>query len=72
MRSPPHILIVDDNAANVDILRARLTSQGYEILTAEDGEQALASARENTPDLILLDIMMPKIDGLRKVGLPEA
>ena len=60
------------NAANVDILRARLTSQGYEILTAEDGEQALASARENTPDLILLDIMMPKIDGLRKVGLPEA
>ncbi len=64
MRSPPHILIVDDNATNVDILRARLTSQGYEILTAEDGEQALASARENTPDLILLDIMMPKIDGI--------
>ncbi len=64
MRSPPHILIVDDNAANVDILRARLTSHGYEILTAEDGEQALASARENTPDLILLDIMMPKIDGI--------
>ncbi len=72
MRSPPHILIVDDNAANLDILRMRLTSQGYEILTAEDGEQALASARENTPDLILLDIMMPKIDGLRKAGLPEA
>ncbi len=72
MRSPPHILIVDDNATNVDILRARLTSEGYEILTAEDGEQALASARENTPDLILLDIMMPKIDGLRKAGLPEA
>ena len=72
MRSPLHIPIVDDNAANLDILRARPTSQGYEALTAEEGEQALASARENTPDLILLDIMMPKIDGLRKAGLPEA
>ncbi len=64
VRNPARILIVDDNAANVDILAARLESQGYDIVTAADGEQALDAAREALPDLILLDIMMPKIDGL--------
>jgi len=64
VRNPARILIVDDNPANVDILAARLDAQGYEILTAGDGEQALAVARRDLPDLILLDIMMPKVDGL--------
>ena len=64
MRTPARILVVDDNAANVDILRARLAAHGYEIVTAEDGEQALAAAREHLPDLILLDVMMPKLDGV--------
>ncbi len=64
MRTPPLILIVDDNPTNLDILKARLGAQGYEILTAADGEEALATARANRPDLILLDIMMPKLDGL--------
>ena len=64
MRDPPRILIVDDNPTNLDILRARLESQAYEILTADDGEAALSSATEHRPDLILLDIMMPKIDGI--------
>lgn len=64
MRTPPLILIVDDNPANVDILQARLAAQGFQILTASDGEEALATAREKQPDLILLDIMMPKLDGL--------
>ena len=63
MRSPPRILIADDNAANVDILATRLGGQGYEILTAIDGEQALTVARCELPDLILLDVMMPKHDG---------
>jgi adenylate cyclase len=45
----------------------RLTSLGYEVVVAEDGEQALARVRETLPDLILLDIMMPKIDGLEVV-----
>jgi class 3 adenylate cyclase/CheY-like chemotaxis protein len=63
MRSPPRILIADDNAANVDILATRLKGQGYEILTAIDGEQALTLARAERPDLILLDVMMPKHDG---------
>ena len=56
MRTPPWILVVDDNPSNVDILQARLAAQGYHILTAFDGEQALATAREQRPDLILLDI----------------
>jgi len=63
MRNPPLILIVDDNPANVDILQMRLTAHNYEIITASDGEEGLAMAREKQPDLILLDIMMPKIDG---------
>jgi class 3 adenylate cyclase len=67
MRDPARILVVDDIADNVEILRMRLTSLGYEVVVAEDGEQALARARETLPDLILLDIMMPKIDGLEVV-----
>ncbi|MDH3475286.1 MAG: response regulator [Rhodospirillales bacterium] len=64
MKSPAQILIADDNPANLDIFRTRLTSQGYDVLTAADGEAALAAAREHHPDLILLDIMMPKMDGI--------
>jgi adenylate cyclase len=64
VRTPPQILIVDDNPENLDILQTRLASHGYEILTARDGEEALATAREKRPDLILLDIMMPKLDGI--------
>jgi len=67
MRDPARILVVDDIADNVEILRMRLTSLGYEVIVAEDGERALAKVRESLPDLILLDIMMPKIDGLEVV-----
>ena len=64
MRSPPCILVVDDNPMNVDILQTRLTAHGYAVITASDGEQALATARAQHPDLILLDVMMPKVDGV--------
>jgi adenylate cyclase len=67
MRDPARILVVDDVADNVEILRMRLASLGYEVVVAEDGEQALAKVRDLLPDLILLDIMMPKIDGLEVV-----
>ena len=63
MRNPPRILIVDDNPTNVKVLQTRLAAEGYEILTAADGEEGLAAARQHTPDLILLDVMMPKLDG---------
>ncbi len=64
MRTPPLILIVDDNPANVEILQMRLLASNYDIITATDGEMGLAMAKEKQPDLLLLDIMMPKIDGI--------
>src|SRR5438270_972150 len=64
MREPPLVLVVDDVPDNVDILQMRLESQGYEVITAGDGEQALAIVRDRLPDLVLMDIMMPKLDGI--------
>jgi adenylate cyclase len=63
VRTPPRILIVDDTPANVHILQSRLAAHGYDIVTATDGEAALAAVTETQPDLILLDVMMPKMDG---------
>jgi len=63
VRTPPRILIVDDNLTNVKVLQTRLAAEGYEIVTAADGEEGLAAARQHAPDLILLDVMMPKLDG---------
>jgi len=64
VHEPARILIVDDNEANRDIIRMRLATQGYDLLEAVDGEQALAVAKATQPDLILLDVMMPKVDGI--------
>ena len=72
MHSPPRILIVDDNEANRDILNARLEAHGYELFQAADGEEALAAAKEHLPDLILLDVMMPKLDGIEAIELARA
>ena len=63
MHDPPRILIVDDNETNRCLLTARLGAEGYETMEAEDGERALAVVREVAPDVVLLDVMMPKIDG---------
>jgi adenylate cyclase len=63
VRTPPRILIVDDNPTNVKVLQTRLAAEGYEVVTAADGEEGLAAARQHAPDLILLDVMMPKLDG---------
>jgi adenylate cyclase len=63
MHDPARILIVDDNETNRCILVARLGAEGYETTEAENGERALAVAREVAPDVVLLDVMMPKIDG---------
>ena len=65
MREPPRILVVDDNPANLEILETRLARQGYEVVTARDGDEALVAARAQTPDLILLDVMMPGKDGIQ-------
>src|SRR6185437_5833288 len=67
MREPARILVVDDVADNVEILRMRLSTLGYDVVEANDGQEALASIAADPPDLILLDVMMPKIDGLEVV-----
>ena len=75
MRTPARILVVDDNPTNIKIVQTRLAGEGYEIVTAADGEQALAAALELTPDLILLDVMMPRLDGVevcRRLRADEA
>jgi class 3 adenylate cyclase/CheY-like chemotaxis protein len=64
MRTPPRILAVDDVPENLDIVQVRLEASGYDVVTARDGEEALVAARHYRPDLILLDIMMPKLDGI--------
>jgi class 3 adenylate cyclase len=67
MRDPPLILVVDDVPDNVDILQMRLEAQGYEVAAAADGFEALDKIRELLPDLVLLDVMMPKLDGIETV-----
>ena len=62
-RAKPRILIADDNPEGVELLEAYLDKADYEIRTAADGEETLARVRDWQPDLILLDIMMPKISG---------
>ena len=57
------ILIADDDPAILKFIRVNLEARGYEVLLAADGEQAINIIKKEVPDLILLDIMMPKMDG---------
>jgi two-component system cell cycle response regulator len=59
----PRILIVDDHDDNVELLRMRLEAWGYRTASERDGESALAAVEADPPDLVLLDVMMPKVDG---------
>ena len=65
MNGPARILVVDDEAHLADGIRENLTAEGYATDVAHDGESGLAKALEGAFDLILLDVMMPKMDGLR-------
>jgi two-component system, OmpR family, alkaline phosphatase synthesis response regulator PhoP len=62
-KMPSKILIVDDNHQNCELLDAYLSDQGYQIEMAFDGQQALDAVAKSQPDVILLDIMMPKLSG---------
>ena len=63
--TPSHILVVDDEEHLAAGISENLVAEGYKTDVAHDGEQALAKIRANTFDLIVLDVMMPKIDGLK-------
>ena len=66
------ILIVEDNFDNMNLVRLLLEREGYQVLQASDGEQGLAIARQQTPDLIALDLDMPIMDGWEFVGVAKA
>ncbi|MFM7100628.1 MAG: response regulator [Verrucomicrobiota bacterium] len=60
----PKILVVDDEPDALELIGFNLRNAGYEVVTADDGQEALRRARESLPDLVLLDVMLPEIDGL--------
>ena len=63
--SKPRILVVDDEPDLVMVLKIGLETEGYDVLTASDGEQGLALARQSMPDLLVLDLMLPRMDGYK-------
>ena len=65
----PKILLVEDNEMNRDMLSRRLQRKGYTVVMAHDGEQGLALAKSENPDLILMDISLPKMDGWQVTSL---
>jgi CheY-like chemotaxis protein len=68
----PKILLVEDNEMNLDMLSRRLRRQGYEIVTATDGKRGLTAAQAEAPDLILMDMSLPEMDGLEATRLLKA
>ena len=61
---PATILVVDDQPVNVQILRKRLERENLAVIAAHSGEAAIAAVRDHRPDLILLDVVMPELDGI--------
>jgi DNA-binding response OmpR family regulator len=61
----PRILIVDDESDLVAVLRFGLEVEGFDVIDASDGEEGLKRAREDHPDLLVLDLMLPKLDGYK-------
>ncbi len=64
MTTKPRILVVDDEPDAVELVEFNLKSNGYDVSTAADGEEALEKARSLIPDLIILDLMLPEVDGM--------
>ena len=72
LRSGGLILAVDDQPMNLDLVDEILSEQGFEVITTEDGFEALELVKERTPDCIVLDIMMPGIDGFEVCSASRA
>ena len=66
---PKKILVVEDNEMNLELVSDILTANGYEVIQAQGGEEALQVARDQQPDLILMDIQLPEMDGLEVTRL---
>jgi len=63
------ILVVDDDLDTVEILRIKLEAAGYEVITARDGNECIAKCQEIKPDLLIVDVMMPKMSGFKVAKL---
>ena len=63
-RMPARVLLAEDNLRQADVLRRYLEAEGHEVITVHDGVEALNQARRSRPDLVILDVMMPGLDGL--------
>ncbi|MCK5180875.1 MAG: response regulator [Candidatus Omnitrophica bacterium] len=63
------VLIVDDEETNIALIRAALKDIDHELIVAHDGEQGIALAKAEMPDVIILDVMMPKFDGFKVCGM---
>lgn len=68
MRSPALILVADDNETNRDIFKTGLEARGFRVITANDGRAAVDAVNEHVPDLVLLDVMMPRMNGIDACG----
>jgi diguanylate cyclase (GGDEF)-like protein len=66
---PPVILVADDEPINRSLIQRRLEREGYRVFIAENGREAVAMARETLPDLVILDVMMPEMDGMEACRL---
>jgi len=66
------ILVIDDEPELVKAVQIRVELAGYEVLVARDGQEGLEKARKEKPDLIILDLMLPKMDGYKVCGLLKA
>jgi two-component system, cell cycle response regulator DivK len=64
----PTVLVVEDNPLNLKLMRDVLGHAGYRVLEATDGERGIALAREQRPDLVLMDVQLPGIDGVEALG----
>lgn len=66
------VLIVDDEIDIVEILKSKLQEQGYDAICAFDGEEALEKVRQEKPDLVILDVMLPKMDGYQVCSIMQS
>ena len=63
------ILVVEDESQMVEVLKMRLEAHGYEVITADNGQDGLEKAKKEKPDLIIMDLMLPKMNGYKACGL---
>ena len=68
-KSDIKILLVDDEPDIIEILRYNLTQEGYSVIAAKDGQSAIKKAEKEIPNLIIMDVMMPKMDGIEACGI---